>query len=179
MERARIKKGGRMRGGGGMLEGSRSLELNINPWWFICCGSLQAPSAHRQLLAPISWPWTWMWKAGLLPSVPWHQLPWLGEKLHGPGQVLNLALIISERACACVFYGLLFILYNHKRRSVGAAATVSHTCRGQWGLTVWSPELHRCFRDGEVGSRTISQTHKSYFIAQECVQQGREEQRTC
>lgn len=41
--------------------------------------------------------------------------------------------------------------------SVGAAAAVCHTCRGQRGLTVWRPELHRCFRDGEVGSQTISQ----------------------
>lgn len=34
MERVQITSGGRMRGGGRreVLEGSRSLELNINPW---------------------------------------------------------------------------------------------------------------------------------------------------
>lgn len=88
-----------------MLEGSRSLELNINPWWFICCGSLQAPSAHRQLLAPVSWPWTWMWKAGLLPRVPRHELPWLGERQHRPGQVVDLArnssVCVRVRLCVC------------------------------------------------------------------------------
>lgn len=149
-----------------MLEGSRSLELNINPWWFICCGSLQAPSAHRQLLAPVSWPWTWMWKAGLLPSVPWHHLPWLGETLHGPGQVLNLALIISERACMCAFYGLLFILYNRNRRS---------SCQlVQPPPCVTPAEANEAWQWGGLSSTDASgmerwavrQYLKSYFIAQ-------------
>lgn len=135
-----------------MLEGSRSLELNINPWWFICCGSLQAPSAHRQLLAPVSWPWTWMWKAGLLPSMPWHQLPWLGETLHGPGQVLNLAPIISGWACMCAFYGLLFILYNRNRRSsCQLVQLVSHLQRPTRpdSVEAWASQMLQGWRGGQ------------------------------
>lgn len=74
-----------------MLEGSRSLELNINLWWFICGGSLRAPSAHHQLLAPVSWSWTLMWNAGLLPRVRRHEPSWLEERQWRPGQVADFA----------------------------------------------------------------------------------------
>lgn len=85
-----------------MLEGSRTLELNINLWWFICCGRLQAPSAHCQLLAPVSWPWTWMWNPELQPRACKLELSWLWERRWRPGQVVVLSgMTICVKATFC------------------------------------------------------------------------------
>lgn len=137
---------------GEMLEGSRSLELNINPWWFICCGSLQAPSAYRQLLAPVSWPWTWMWKAGLLPRVPRHELPWLGERQRRPGQVVDLA---GMAVCVCVGRGVMgcytyCITTTLGSQSCAGVTALRHTHGGQWGLTLSGCEVRRCWRGSRM-----------------------------
>lgn len=143
MDRVQIKRGERMRGGGRRetLEGSRSLELNINPWWFICCGSLQAPSAPPAVgpcLLALDLDvkgWAAAQCALASASLAGGEVTWARAGAEpGPDEQGK-----SMRVCVCFTRCCSYCTTTTGGSNCGEATTRCHTHRGQWGLTESGP----------------------------------------